>query len=420
MRVFRSRILGVALAGAVLSTAACDDFLEVKNPNNLEAEAVDPERDARMLALSAYQSMVSDWGNVVVYGAWFTNEARVGDTFPTRNVFGMRDVPDTNSHISGDLWNDQHENMQFARTTIASIEAAGNTIDLARAYFTAGHSMLTVGLYFCDGTIAQDWRTPRGLITSTQMLDSAIVYLGKAGEIARGLNTTDATAIANATNVLIARAELQQGDKAAAVAAASQVPASFSFNFPHLDDPNNRGRLGNGIWSFSESRISLVVGDEWRAMVAAGDPRIAFTDMKRPAQDGELNFFRQAKITGWGSPDRIASGLEARYIIEEANMNPASMLTFINERRAVGKQTALVGITDPQVLLRELMEQKSRDFWLEGLRMPDFRRLGHVVPYVLEAGSKYYKDVQGGTVGDDTCWPIPVSERRNNPNIPEL
>lgn len=419
MRVFRNRVLGVALAGSMMSLAACDDFLEVDNPNSLEAEAVDPERDARLLSLSAYQSMVEDHGPLIVYSAWFTNEARVGDTFPSRNEFGRRDVPNTNTHIAGDLWNDQHQNLQFARTTIRSIEAAGNNIDLARAWFTAGQSLLNIGLHFCEGTVAQDWLTPRGPIPSSQVLDSAITHLQKANDIARGLNTTEGTNMANAAMVGIARAHLQNGRKDQAAAAAQVALASnpnFTFVFPHFDDANNRNRLGNRIWSFSESRISLVVGPEWRAMAAAGDPRISFVDMKRPAQDGVLNFDRQNKITGWASADRVASALEARYIIHETqvNTNPTAVLAFINERRAVGKQAPITS-TDPQVLLRELMEQKSRDFWLEGKRMADFRRLGHVVPYVLETGPNYYKDVQGGVVGDQTCWPVPQSEINNNP-----
>ena len=75
--------------------------------------------------------------------------------------------------------------------------------------------------------------------------------------------------------------------------------------------------------------------------------------------------------------------------------------------------------TNPDALLRELMEQKGRDFWLEGKRMADFRRLGHVVPYVLETGPNYYKNVQGGTVGSQNCWPVPLSERDNNPEWPK-
>jgi tetratricopeptide (TPR) repeat protein len=421
MRAYLNRFLGVALAGSMLSLAACDDFLEVKNPNSLEAEAVDPERDARLLSLSAYQGFVAAHGDIAVYGAWFANEARVGDTFPTRNEFGRRDVPNNNTHIAGELWNTQHRAMQFARTTISSIEAAGNNIDLARAYFTAGWTIMNIGLHFCEGTIAESWLVARGPITSAAMLDSAIVYLQKANDIARGLNTTEGTNMANAAMVGIAQSHLQNGRKAQAAAAAGAAIASnpsFSYVLPHFDDANNRGRLGNTIWSYSESRISLVVGPEWRAMADAGDPRIAYVDMKRPSQDGELNFFRQNKITGWGSADRLASALEARYIIEEANMNPVTMLAFINERRAVGKQTPFAS-ADPQVLLRELMEQKGRDFWLEGKRMADFRRLGHVVPYVLETGPNYYKNVQGGVVGNQNCWPVPQGEINNNPEWPK-
>ena len=65
------------------------------------------------------------------------------------------------------------------------------------------------------------------------------------------------------------------------------------------------------------------------------------TWMGRVAQDGELQFFRQDKVKGWGDPIRAASGLEARYMIVEAQNNPAEMLAFVNERRAVGNRQPL-------------------------------------------------------------------------------
>lgn len=416
MRIITKKILGLAfVAGFGLSATGCDDFLDVKNPNILEAESVDPERDARLLTNSAYQQMINDWGDILIYDAWFTNEMRVGDTFPTRNEFGRRDITDTNGHISS-MWSDQHENMQFARTTIRSIEAAGNTIDLARAYFTAGWSMLTLGLRYCEGTIAQDWITPRGPIPSSAMLDSAITHLEKARTVAAAVGTTDATALATAALVGIAQAHLQNGRNTEAAQAAAQVPDNFSFTFWHLDDASNRA-LGNDIWSMTEARASFVVGPEYRAIADAGDPRVKYLDRKRQAQDGELNLFITQKITGYGSPDRIASGLEADYIEIEANKNPAAMLAFINARRAVGGQ-APISTTNVTELMRELMQQKARDFWLEGKRLPDFRRLGNTVPFIIQGGPNYYKDVQGGFVGDQTCWPVPRSEKQNNPNWP--
>jgi hypothetical protein len=186
------------------------------------------------------------------------------------------------------------------------------------------------------------------------------------------------------------------------------------FELWHLDDPNNRA-LGNYVWSFSEARISLVVGPEFRAMADAGDPRIAYVDAGRLSQDGILHFYRQDKYKGYGDNERFASGLEARYIEVEANRDAAAMLAFVNARRAVGNQ-APISTTDINVLLSELMEQKTRDFWLEGKRVADWRRLGDHVPYIIPPGEDtYYKDSLG-PVRDAQCWSVPENEKRNNPN----
>lgn len=437
------RLAAGALAAVLMLTTACDSFLDVKNPNNLEAEAVDEERDRTLLSQSAFQQFVSAVGEMFVYVAWFTNEARVGDTFPTRNEFGRRDVVENNTHTTNDIWNPLHSSLQFAKETARRIEPAGPTLDLARAYFTMGYSALLLGEWFCEGTIAESWTVPRGPMTTVQVLDSAIMYLTKANDIAKGLTGTEATGIAGASLVGIARAHLQAGRKTQASQIAGQVPANFVFNILHMDDPSNRA-LGNDIWSYSEARISLVAGDEFRSIAncgsylpsdtscvrsgagadpyrpkATGDPRISYVDTGRPSQDGVLRFNRQNKYKGWGDSERLASGLEAQYIKVEADANPTAMLTFINERRAVGRQTPLAAtVTDPNVLMRELMEQKTRDFWLEGKRIGDLRRHGaSVVPYILPPGNTYYKSALG-QVANQTCWLLPQAERFNNPNFP--
>jgi hypothetical protein len=394
-------------------TAACDEFLNVENPNSLEAEGIDPERDRTLLAQSVFQDFTASYGQQVVDMAWFTNEARVGDTFPTRNEFGKRDIPETGSQ-SGN-WNAMHDDIQFAERTILSIEASGNSIDLAKIYFSSGYGMWMLSEMFCEVTLAGGPQEPRGPMTWQALLDTAIVRLTKANQIASGLTGTEATNIKWASSVVIARAQLQKGAKAAASTTAAAVPASFEYFLLHLDDSSNRGRLGNTIWSFSNARISLVVGPEWRAIADSGDPRISYVDMGRVAQDGVLQFYRQNKIKGWGDYDRIASGLEARYIKAEADANPAAMLALINERRAVGKKGPLAATSDMKVLMDELMMQKNLDFWLEGLRMGDFRRNPDNVPFIIPPGDNYYKP-ELGLVGTQTCWPVPKSEKDNNPN----
>ena len=416
MMLKKRRLAAGVFAALTLFATACDSFLDVKNPNELEEEAIDEDRDRTLLSRSAWQTFVGQYGEVAVYIAWFTNEGRVGDTFPTRNEFGRRDIPENNTHIT-DMWRGLSNTIQFAQQTIRQTEAAGPTLDLARAYFTAGYTLILLGELFCEGTIAESFSVPRGPLTSAQMLDTAIARLAEARTIAGSIAGTEAQSIATASLVGIARAHLQNGRRTEASQFAAQVPASFTFNLLHMDDPSNRA-LGNDIWSFSEARISLVVPPEFQAMATANDPRISFVDAGRPAQDGVLRFFRQNKYRGYGDADRLASGLEAQYIKVEADRDANAMLTFINARRTVGNQTQLAATTDMNVLLRELMEQKTRDFWLEGKRVGDLRRLGEsVVPYILPPGNTYYKSTLG-SVNNQTCWPVPQTEKDNNPLWP--
>jgi hypothetical protein len=419
---YLTRVLGIALAvGVAVSATGCESFLDIQNPNELEAEGIDPEKDANLLGMSVYQAWISDISELSVQTAWYTGSAWVGDTYPTRNDYGRRDIPWTTD--DGGHWSDAGDNIYFARTTIASIEAAGNTLDLARAYFVSGETIRTMAETRCVGTIADFSVTPPEpgpVMSVVELLDAAIADLEMVRTVAQGIqgdDAADAADLAMAAQVHIARAHLQAGRPAQASAAAASVPADFHFELWHLDDSSNRA-LGNDVWSFSEARISLVVPPAFRAMADAGDPRISYVDMDRVAQDGVLQFYRQDKIKGWAAPDRWASGLEARYIKIEADQNAAEMLTFINERRAVGNQDPFPDTNDMDLLMTELMEQKTRDFWLESsTRMADFRRVPQYMSYIIPPGEDTYYKPDLGVVRDETCWPVTRDECERNPNF---
>jgi hypothetical protein len=419
MLTYMRRSLSVALAGvAALALQGCDRFVSVSNPNTLEADAIDPERDAKLLSQSAYQQFSSTLRDLPVYEAWFTNHARVGDTFPTRNDFGRRDIPFTNAHIR-DYWNGIQESVQFSRTVIRATEVLGPTVDLARVYFVSATGIQKIAELYCEGTLAESTEVPRGPMSSNELLDSAIVDYQKVQEIAAQVSGTEAQQLSMAAQVGIARAHLQAGRPAEAAAAAALVtPDTFHYDFIRIDNSSQRA-LGNGVWSFSEARISLVVGPEFRAMADSGDPRIAYSDRGRLAQDGVLQFYRQGKFGGWGVNQRLASKLEARYIEVEANQNAAAMYAFINERRAVGSQPIFPATIDMDSLMTELMIQKARDFWLEGKDVADFRRNPDYAAYVLPTGDNSYYKPELGPVRDDTCWPVPRDEILSNPKWPQ-
>jgi len=401
------------LAAASVGLAGCDDFLEVTDTGNLETDAIDPLADARTLAYSAQQNFFDAYGDAIVYDAWFTNAARVGDTFPTRNEFGRREVQDAGNGDLNGYWNNLQRAVASAEGVIRALEGNVSDINLARAYVISGFSIILMAEQFCEGTIAVSETEPGPRLTTQQLLQRAIERLTAGEQLAASLSGAEAGTLTNAARVGIGRAQLQLGQKQLAAEAVADVPDDFVWNAIYIDDPSNRGRLGNNVWSFSESRISLVVGPEFRAMADAGDTlRIRYTDMGRNAQDGELRFYRQEKFPAWNSPIPIASGLEARYIEAEAG-TMADQLALINERREANG-FGNFSSADPAAVLAELMEQRTRDFWLEGKRTGDLRRNGSAVPYVLPPG-EYYKPALG-PVGNQTCLPVPITEKNNNKN----
>jgi hypothetical protein len=414
MRHAIERFLGVALAASVTVVGSgCDEFLDVTNPGTLEAEAIDPATDGELISRSAMQNLIDAFGNLVLNSAWFTNEARVGDTFPTRNEMGRRDIAVNNGTHSGENWNSLQTAIATGEDAIRVLEEAGGE-NLGRSLFVSGFSILLQAELFCEGTVKVDLAEAGSRMDTNQLLDMAIDRLTSARQVLGAESGDEASEMAMAALVGLARAHLFAGRDAEAAQLASQVPDDFLFNLWHVDDPSNRGRLGNNIWTFSESRLSLVVGPEYRAMADAGDPRVAYFDEERVAQDGELNLFRQDKYKGFADPIRFASGLEADYIELEAEGNLTDIVAFINERRAVGGQDTFSS-SDSDEIWTEFFDQHTRDFWLEARRMPAWRRNQDHMPYIIEPGDNYYK-AGLGLVSNQTCWVVPESETANNPN----
>ncbi len=411
----RQRIHTFATLAALLALVGCtDSFFQITDPDELQATAIDPVADGPALARSAFQNLAASYGDLVVYTAWWSYEARVGDTFPTRNEFGRRFISDTNGTLNSEVWSPLVLAASTGDQTLQQIQSVGG-LPTAIAAFAEGYAMELMAETFCEGTVAEDPEVPGPKLSTADMLAKAIERLTLANTEALKAGTAEGNDISMAAMVGIARAQLQAGNTAAAAAAAAAIPADFEFDFKYVDDAANRGRLGNNPWSFTTSRTSLVVPPEYIAMADAGDPRVSYEDAGKLAQDSELEFVKQTKFTGYGSPIRLASGLEARYIHAEATGSMTEQLALINERRAVGNQGAFAS-ADPTAVFGELMEQRARDFWLEAKKMGDYRRNGSAVPYFLPDNSEYYKS-GAGAVGTDQCFPVPDVEKRTNPNF---
>ena len=243
------------IAGAALLTvsAACSEkFVNVTNPDVIDAATVDPTSGATILALSAQQNYVAALGLLAVYGGWFTEEGNVSDTFPTRNEFGFRLISDLNGSLNGDVW--QPISLAAASAKIVldlDLSTPTTNINIARAATFRGFSVLQMATDFCTTSLSSG---PE--LTTAQALDSAIFWFGKGVDVGKANASADGIALANAALVSRSRAKLQKGDKAGAAADAAAVPAGFNYNLRMTDDASNRNRLGNRIYTFTFDRSS--------------------------------------------------------------------------------------------------------------------------------------------------------------------
>jgi hypothetical protein len=397
----------------LVSAVACkDEFLQVTNPNVIDATTVDPTTGAATLAASAQQNFATALGWLIMYSSWFTGETNVSDTFPTRNEFGFRVISDLNGSLLTDVW--QPISLAAASTKIVldlTLPTPTTNISLARAATFRGFSVLHMATDFCTGSLSSG---PE--LTTAQMLDTAIFWFGKGIDVGTANGSVDGKNLASASLVGRARAKLQKGDKAGAKADADAVPAGFVYNLTYTDDLNNRTRLSNREWQYTFDRGSMSV----TAAYQVNDPRVPWlppTQHKLQPQDVVPGgFFIQQKYPGYASPVRLASKIEADYISAEASGDVTQQLALINARRAANSQPAYAGATDAASVMTELYNQRGLEFFLEDRRLGDFRRSPSSTTNVPVTGAAYLKPGYVA-IGSQTCYPIPRAERDNNPNM---
>lgn len=416
MQTMTRKAMGAGLVLALgFTSAACDDFLAVDNPNIVGADAINPEEDAPTFALSVQQNFAVAYGFLSAYSGWFAGEALVTETFPTRNEFGRRSIAASNSELNNQVWSP----LALARASgdnLIHLLGVDETEAVTRASLFAGYSVLLMAELFCVGTISAAGNEPGPPLDTQQMLDAAIERFTRAIDIGTAVGTVEALRLASAARVGRARAHLQAGNHAQAIADAGAVPDGFTFNLNFIDDPGNRARLGNRLWIWTADRGSVGVAPAWRT----GDPRVPtlspddhpYIAFETPAQS---EFWIQQKFPTYASPMRVASKIEADYIAAEAG-GTATQLALIQERRAANGLPAYDGPTDAQSVLTEFMDQRGFEFFLEVKRQGDHRRHPDHVRHVPPANSAYWK-AGYGDIGSDVCWPLPQAETSNNPHF---
>ncbi len=403
------RLLGAA---ALLASVGCNNFLSVDNPNVIDVSTIDPVKDAATLANSVQQNFAVALGWSVMYSSWFNGESIVAETFPTRNEFGRRDVQQSNGSLVGDVWTPISLAAASSKIVLdLTLPNPTTNINYERAQVWRGYAFVIMAQDFCTGTVDSG---PE--LSTAAMLDSAVAHFTSAITIGTANATPDGIALANVARVGRARAYLQAGKGAQAATDAAAVPAGFVYTFPFVDNLAQRTRLGNRFWQFTSDRGSIGVSTAFRVRP---DPRVKYKAPGEHAlapQDASTGaFYIQDKYPSFTSPLRVASKLEADYIAAEVAGTQAQ-LDLVQARRAASGVAAYTGPTDANSVLTEFLWQKSLDFYLEGQRQGDFRRKAANMTGLPVPGAAYFKP-GFPAIGSGTCYPLPLQERDNNPNL---
>lgn len=407
LTVIRSVVAGAAL----VLLMACGSLVDVDTPGVILGDELDPVRDSRIFSLSARQNFADAYAQFILYGAWFSGEAISAETMPAVAEFDRRAVSADNPELSS-AWRAVSIARETAERVVVGLRNARTptaSADLARAALFAGYSYVVMAEYFCEG------RGNGGpLLGQSTMLERAVAHFSiarNAGQAAltSTADSSEARAIIHASHVGTARALLQNGDGSGARAAAANVPATFSMEMLYSDAIEHRGRLANALWHATAVRGTLSIAPAFRSL---NDPRVpvASPAPELPPFDGVTALWTQRKYSSFGTPIRLASALESRYIDAEASGLDA-MLALIQARRQANGQSPYTGPTDTTAIVLEFMDQRGRDFFLEGKRVGDNRRQPGRIPGLRVAGSVYHKP-GFAPVGDQSCWPLPTVEAR--------
>ncbi len=438
----------VGLVVAAVTSAACNDFLAVDNPGSVPSRDLLDSTYANLLvngAVGEFQGMVA---NTALYGGVLSDELQALHANTSYAPIDLRDFNNLNDIVA--LIYSPIQRSRFDADTVSDrlkgYPGANPSSDLrvARMLALGGYSYIALGETFCSAPVNGGApHTPAELFAMALPRFDEAIQVATAAKTAGVGSAAAADSIFNLARVGAARAALDMNDLQRAAAYAQGVPANFQFlsyysegippqpgvpvnpfwNATGSPELSRTGYNSNASGGYNYSNSSAWIAVE-PSFAELGDPRVPTTPTKvKLMRSGSLAYIpnKPRSFGGYVSPTdqqpggvaitpgasmRVASGLEAQYIVAEAQGGSATTRAFVDAQRGangLGPSTA----GSAAELLADLRDQKRREFYLDGHRLGELRRyLEFQSIDMFTTGTGY------GTV---TCFPIPLSELNSNP-----
>jgi starch-binding outer membrane protein, SusD/RagB family len=424
----RLAVRGLATMLTLAAAAGCNDFLVADNPGAIEEAALTDVRYATLITngvIGEFQQVHDDltWWNGV-----FADELYNRAVFFEEGLIDQRNITPENGTFSTFLYVPLHRARWLADDGVVRLktvlaDSAGRDLRVARSLAYGGYTFVYLAEMQCTSPIDRGVpMTPDELVAEAiKRFDESIVVANaaKAAAVAGSPAALGADSVRNFALVGAARASLYVNNRAKAVAYATLVPANFEFrSYYSINSARENSRIHDRLVL---STSGVMTNTPFAAM--AGDPRVP-----RIATGTRLNVpLSPLGYSSWsGTPAgaeivqggfvRIASTLEAQYILAEVAGDTPATLAFVNARRAVGLQPAVTLTGD--ALMAELRDQRRRDFYLDNHRLGDLRRYKRFYNVDEFQKGPYPGSTTGQTYNADaTCWPLPLAEINDNPNV---
>jgi starch-binding outer membrane protein, SusD/RagB family len=436
-------LLGAMLTGAV----GCNDFLRAENPGAIEQEDVGNPAYTTLLVNGVIGEFQPAFTSVALHSAVLTDELSNWHGFVDYIEIDRRAITYQTGTYSGAVYIPLHMTRFAADTTAVLLQkflgaAAQSDTRLARVYAYGGYAYTLLAEQMCASPISRSRAyTPDELFgfaldrfTSTITVAQAARNSAAAITPATTASTAEvarADSLINLARVGSARALLNLNRKTEAAAMAALVPAGFEFRVYHSA---NSARETNPFYGAGSGGPNAQwIGVTYTPFETISDPRAPHSAAPEKMQQDQalaphspLAFstysgtVNGADFTQAASV-RFASGLEAQYIVAEAQGNTGTNVAFVNGRRSIGGLAPLVAPTDAQYFAA-LREQRMIDLWLAGYRLGDLRRYKRYQGVDLYPSGAYRGPSNLALppeFGNVECWPIPLSEYNGNPNLPK-
>jgi hypothetical protein len=419
--------ISALVAFPAIMLIGCDDILDVEIPRDIVEATVTEPALANLVTVSVLSNLECGISSYVASGGLFGNELSIGSSHGGTG-FGYRSSGNqgnnftciANEQQGPSAYGAQYTAMAFGKDMTRRLEealAAGDSYpdpDLHLAYrsvYTA-YAITMLGEGYCRAVVE-----PNGPALSRQeTLRDAEVWFTKALGFAEAINEVP---VINMARLGRARVRLNLGETLLATEDALLVDPGFVFMASRSNSPKERS---NQVWMHTWFSIFQTVDVLFRNLQVDGepDPRVDVKDLGSNTTDDTVPAFFPVKHELAGNGHRIASWEEAQLIIAEAQLGQVAV-DRINELRQMHDLPDFtpVDVSDDDEILNQVLDERAREFFLEGRLLGDMVRF-HEDPRIDLMLLRFQEGLEPRQVNiyrENYCIPLSDREIDNNPNV---